>query len=104
MRRFAGFAVIAWLALSTGICAAQTPNLTGTWKLNIEKSRWGKRPKPVSVLLDIEHKEPMVKYAGRVVDAREETREFNFSGTIDGKEYPATTPYGEGKVRPHRVT
>ena len=96
-------AVISSLAFATGICPAQTPSLAGTWKLNVEKSRWGARPKPVSVVVNIEHSEPSVKYSGRVVDAREELREFSFSGTIDGKEYPATMSGGEGKVVLRRV-
>jgi len=103
MTGFARLAVLSWLALSSGICAAQVANLTGTWKLNVQKSSWGKRPKPVSVLVNIEHREPLVKYFGTVVDASQEIREFNFSGTIDGKQYPTTTSFGEGKVTLSRV-
>jgi hypothetical protein len=103
MTGFARLAVLSSLALSLGICAAQVADLTGIWKLNVQKSSWGKRAKVVSALVNIEHREPSVKYSGTVVDAQQEMRQFAFEGRIDGKQYPTTTSYGEGKVTLSRV-
>jgi hypothetical protein len=96
-------ALVSALALSAGISTAQVSDFSGSWKLNPEKSSWGKRPKLVSVIVTIEHKEPSVKYSGMVVDTTQEMRNFNFSGTVDGKEYPSTTAYGSGKVKLSRL-
>ena len=91
------------MALSLTALAAQFANLTGTWHLNVEKSRWGKRRKPVSVVVKIEHKEPALKYSGMVVDANSESRAIAFDEKIDGKEHPAETAYGPGKIIVNRV-
>lgn len=86
------------LVLSLGMGTAQTPSLTGAWDLNVAKSNWGKKAKPQSVEVTIEHSEPDLKYSGVAVDAQEHTRHFEFAGKIDGKEYPVAREYGEGKI------
>lgn len=90
--------LLAWTALSLAVCAAPVPNLSGTWVLNIEKSRWGKKPKPQSVVVVIEHNEPALKYTGTVVDANGDSRHFTVEGLIDGKEYPVAGDHGEGTI------
>lgn len=87
-------AVTAGLGLSPG----QTGNLTGTWHLNAEKSRWGEMRKPHNVVLTIDHKEPAFRYSGSIMYANEDTRDFAFDGAIDGREYPMTRSAGSGKV------
>ena len=73
-------------------------NFSGTWKLNLGKSSWRGLRKPISVIVTIEHKQASFSYSGSLVDADGELRNFEFSGFVDGKEYPATREYGEGKV------
>jgi hypothetical protein len=97
----ASFAV--WIILALGSFAAQIPDLTGTWKLNVAKSSWGKKQKPSSVLVVVEHNEPALKYHGTVVDAHGDGRHFDFSGAIDGREHPVSGQYGEGKTTIRRV-
>ncbi|MCW5981316.1 MAG: hypothetical protein KIT09_24745 [Bryobacteraceae bacterium] len=85
--------------LFAGGCAAEVVDLSGVWRLNLEKSRWGKVPKPVSIVVTIEHREPAIHYSGKMIYVGgEETRDFEFAGTIDGKEYPAARTFGDGKV------
>jgi hypothetical protein len=91
-------ALAATLAFSASLCAEQTNNLTGNWQLNVGKSVWGKVPKPVSVMLTVEHNEPQFSYRGAVQYANEDTREFGFSGAFDGKPYPMSRSVGEGKI------
>jgi hypothetical protein len=95
--------VPAVLTVGLGLSLDQPGNLTGTWHLNVEKSRWGEMRKPNSVVLVIDHKEPALHYSGSIMYANEDTREFVFDGAIDGKEYPMTRSFGKGKVALHRV-
>lgn len=73
-------------------------NFTGTWKLNREKSKYGNLRKPVSVIVTIDHRNPTFSYSGSVVDADGDLRNFEFSGAIDGKQYPASRSYGQGTI------
>jgi len=98
MRKQASRAAVVCLGLAAGLCQAQVINLSGVWKLNVARSSWGKKQKPVSVFVEIDHREPAVKYQGTVVDSHGDGRYFEFEATLDGKEYPFHAPYGEGAV------
>ena len=98
-------------ALSTAmlLAGADVPDLSGTWKLNVQKSSWGKHPKPTSGTVTIEHHEPSLKYSGTVaVEHGSETDDskgtFSFDGAIDGKEYPVTGVAGTGKLSIRRLS
>ncbi|MBI5084365.1 MAG: hypothetical protein HZB13_07195 [Acidobacteria bacterium] len=93
----------ALISLTLGGTILQAPNLTGTWHLNVDKSKWGSVRKPVSVVLVIEHKEPQIQYHGSVTYANEETRDFGFFGAFDGKPYAMTRSYGSGTIVLHRL-
>lgn len=54
------FATALLFAASTLLVAADKPNFTGEWKLNVEKSTFGPIPAPVSQLTKIEHTDPKV--------------------------------------------
>jgi hypothetical protein len=96
------------LFLALGIALAQTPDLSGTWKLNVEKSVWGKHPKPSNATVTIEHREPSFKYSGVVTTGlgseNADRRSFSYEGMIDGKEYPLSGSAGEGTVVLRRVS
>lgn len=89
--------------LAAGWCQAQVADFSGLWNLNVARSSWGKKQKPHSVSVEIEHREPALKYQGTVVDAQGDGRYFSFEGAIDGKEYRYHGPYGEGAIRFQRV-
>lgn len=93
----------ALAACSLYALAGEIPSLTGAWTLNVEKSRWGGKPKPNSVVVHIEHNEPALKYRGTVVDATGESRDFSLEGVIDGKPYPIVASHGEGSLTIHRI-
>lgn len=84
--------------LLAGLCGAQPANLSGSWHLNVEKSKWGSVNKPHSVVLAIEHNEPNLHYHGVVVYANEEDRTFGFSGAFDSKAYPMSRSFGDGEI------
>ncbi len=91
------------ILLGAGLANAQVANMSGGWKLNASKSKFGKVRKPLSIVLVIEHAEPKLSYQGTIVYAHEDSRDFFFEGLIDGKECPATRTFGEGKVAVRRV-
>lgn len=96
--------LLASAAFSLCARAAEVPSLSGAWTLNLEKSRWGAKPKPSSVMLTIEHNEPTLKYRGTAVDATGESRDFSLEAAIDGKPYPVVRSYGEGTVVIRRLS
>ena len=86
-------AIVLTVGIGT-LLAQQAADMSGTWRLNIEKSVWGKHPKPSNGTITIEHREPSFRYSGQVgMGQGSETadqRSFQFDGTIDGKDYPVT--------------
>jgi hypothetical protein len=86
---------------------AQVPDMSGTWRLNVGKSAWGKHPKPSEGTVTIEHREPSFKYSGAVTmqlgGESADRRSFSYEGAIDGKEYPVGGSAGQGTVVLRRV-
>ena len=101
--RIPSWFVPTFLSVALGVCAGQTANFSGSWHLNVEKSHWGSKPKPFSVVLVIEHKDPVLQYHGTVTHTNEDTRDFTFSGAFDGKEYPMVSSIGPGITVLRRV-
>jgi hypothetical protein len=81
-----------------GMCSAQVANLSGTWKLNAEKSSWGRKQKPAGITIHIQHAEPALAYSGMVVDTYGDGRAFEFKGALDGKPQAITNQYGSGTI------
>ena len=71
---------------ATSLLGAGVVNTSGTWKLNVEKSDYGKRPKPKDITVKIEHKEPSLKYTVTGTDGEGKPLNIQFSGAIDGKD------------------
>jgi hypothetical protein len=96
------------LPLIVGAAFAQIPDMSGTWKLNVEKSVWGKHPKPSAATVTIEHREPSFKYSGdvamRLGSETADHRTFSYDGVIDGKGYPVGGSAGQGTMTLKRVS
>jgi hypothetical protein len=103
MRSAKPWIVPVFLSLLQGVAAGQPANISGSWHLNVEKSRWGSTPKPVSVTLEIRHSEPQLQYQGSVMYANEDRRDFGFFGAIDGKPYAMSRSFGSGNIILNRV-
>ena len=72
---------------------AKVLNMTGTWKLNVEKSDGGGQPLPKGVVMvKIVHKEPALKFSETGTDAEGHPFNVEFDGAIDGKPYNVTAP------------
>jgi hypothetical protein len=99
-------AVALALALGIGL-AQQAADMSGTWRLNVEKSSWGKHPKPSGGTVTIVHKEPSFQYSGKIETGQgsetADRRSFDFSGTIDGQEHPLGGSQGQGTASIRRV-
>lgn len=95
--------IVALLLAAAGRCSGQAVDLSGAWKLNVQKSTWNNAHHPDSVTLRIRHSEPFLSFEGSVGHAGEEDRPFHFEGAIDGKEYAAQRSYGPGMVWMRRL-
>lgn len=103
MRLLSWVVLAALLSVALGVYAGENANYSGTWHLDVAKSRWGSKPKPQSVVLVIDHKDPALHYRGTVTESSENTRDFTFDGAIDGKEYPMAGGAGPGMTTLRRV-
>lgn len=89
---------------AASLLGAGAVNTSGTWKLNVEKSDYGKRPKPKDIMVKVEHKEPSLKYTVTGTDGEGKPLNIQFSGAIDGKDYPITgAPNNVAKTSTKRV-
>jgi len=89
---------LALLLLLTIPCLAEPANLSGTWRLDLKKSKWGGHSAPQSGEIVIEHNEPKLKYTGKVTDLDGTENTYSFDGAIDGKEYPVKMGTGDQKI------
>ena len=100
MKRNLAFVAIAVLAFA---CAArvlaQNP-LVGTWKLNVEKSKYNPGPAPKSMTRTVEADGEKMKYTFEGVAADGSPVSYSFTVGVDGKDYPITgaAPTGANTV------
>ena len=91
--------LLSFLLCLSLISAADVANMTGSWKLNIKKSKFEKDAAPLDVLLKIEHAEPALKYSGTVTGSQEGHPDtFEFNGAIDDKIYPVKESVDTGRT------
>jgi hypothetical protein len=91
-------AVLSLLLALSLASAADVANMTGSWKLNVKKSKFDKAA-PTDVTLRIEHNEPAFKYSGSVTGSQEGHPDtFEFTGAIDEKIYPVKESANTGRT------
>ena len=78
-------AAVALLLPSTSALAQSAPNFSGTWKVDIAKSDFGPAPPPDSIVMVIDHKEPVIKATTTQKSQMGETSNDS-TITTDGKE------------------
>jgi len=80
--------VMCVLALGTTAALAQG-NSVGTWKLNVAKSNFGKRPAPKSATLTItDDSATAMKWSYIEVGGDGKTMKVTYNGAPDGKPHP----------------
>lgn len=104
MTRRSVLTVFSGLLIPAILPAADARNMSGEWMLNIEKSKWGEKHRPQSVKIEIQHREPALKYRGTVTDASGVVTKFEFDGAIDNKEYQITDAGVQRAVRIRRIS
>ena len=95
-----GITLITCLLLS-GVRAADKPNLSGTWKLNLSKSKLSDgSPVPYynEFIHEIDHREPRFRLTERIKPAQGDPRVVEWNLTTDGKEYDTKVADNPGKV------
>jgi hypothetical protein len=89
MKSILKFAAIAALVfVASAPLHAQTNPLVGTWKLNLEKSKYSPGPAPTSLTRTVEAQGDGVKYTFAGVAADGKPIAYGFSVTFDGKDNP----------------
>jgi hypothetical protein len=89
-RRYLGIGAMACSLLLSGVRAAEKPNFSGTWRLNLSKSKLSDgSPVPYynEFIHEIDHHEPKFRLTERIKPAEGEPRVVEWNLTTDGKEY-----------------
>jgi hypothetical protein len=87
------------LLASLVVFAADKPDFTGSWKINVAKSELGQMPPPEKFERTIEHKDPAMKLTTvQSMNGNERTSTVEY--TINGQEQTVKTDRGEAKVTP----
>ena len=80
--------IIGMLAFAMSLWAADST--IGTWKLNVDKSKYTPGPPPKSATITYEDTSDGIKRTGESVDAEGKTISFSYTAKYDGKEYPVS--------------
>jgi len=91
-------AILVIYCFCASIAGAQNkPNFSGTWKMNLEKSKWESLNNIRSIIVKIEHKEPHFSESVSVITGNaESTVEGTY--TTDGKESDVQSESGAFKA------
>ena len=90
MRLLKFASILALVAVACAPAYAQTNPAVGTWKLNVEKSKYNPGPAPKSLTRTLEAQGQNVKYSFEGVSAEGTAVAYSFTVAFDGKESPIT--------------
>lgn len=83
------------VATTSSVRAADDPN-NGTWKVNLDKSKYNPGPAPKSATSTIKIENGTETYSSEIVDASGKTIATSFTAKLDGTYGPTTgNPYGD---------
>src|SRR5262245_18653690 len=93
------------LLITATVCLGceSAQDMSGTWKLDVDKSDWHGVRRPLGVVVTVEHQEPRLAYTGHVIYQDSPARGFDFNRAIDGKPYPSLRSYGAGSSKVRRL-
>lgn len=86
----AGFSATVFTVAGREVGLAQTSPLIGTWKLNLEKSKFSPGPPPKSQTLNFEGAGQDLKNTAETIDAQGQATKIVFIHIYDGKPHPTT--------------
>jgi hypothetical protein len=91
----ASLLLLAGVAITSAVRAADSPN-AGTWKLNLEKSKYDPGPAPKSATVTIKIDNNTETYSSDTVTATGEAVHGSFTAKLDGTDAPvAGIPYAD---------
>src|SRR5271169_4475733 len=105
MRLLKFASILALVAVACAPAFAQNNPAVGTWKLNLEKSKYNPGPAPKSLTRTLEAQGDNVKYSFEGVSAEGTAVAYSFTMTFDGKDYPivGSMPGGADAISIKRV-
>jgi hypothetical protein len=77
-------------ALTLTVTTAAADQLSGTWKMNPEKSKYSPGPAPKDLTVAVESDENNYKLDASGTDGDGKPMHVQYSAKFDGKDYPAT--------------
>jgi hypothetical protein len=83
------WAILAVMALGLSAQKSNKPDFSGTWQLDLQRSRLGNVPPPKSLTIQIEHNEPQIRIFTVTTNETGETNE-TLELTTDGKQHAYT--------------
>jgi hypothetical protein len=83
-------ALLGVLLYTHGLSAQATDPLIGTWKLNVEKSKFDPGPGPKSATVKFEAAGQGIKVTTDGVSADGKSTHTEYTASFDGKDYPIT--------------
>jgi hypothetical protein len=90
MKRLLGYFAVVFLAAAVGPTLAQSNPGLGTWKLNVEKSKYTGVPAPKDLTRTLEADGGSVKYTFTGTSQDGSAISYSFTVKYDGKDYPVT--------------
>jgi hypothetical protein len=84
-------AIMVVLPLGLFAQVANKPDFSGTWQLDQLRSRFGDIPQPKSLVIQIEHREPLIRILTVTTTDKGEARE-TLELTTDGKQHARIAP------------
>ena len=89
-RLFAYATAMLVTALTLVVAAAAADQLSGTWKMNAEKSKYSPGPAPKSLTVVVESDENNYKLEATGTDGDGKPLHVQYTAKFDGKDHPAT--------------
>src|SRR6266849_3037915 len=86
-------------ALTLTVTTAAADQLSGTWKMNPEKSKYSPGPAPKDLTVVVESDENNYKLDASGTDGDGKPMHVQYSAKFDGKDYP-----GAGNANAHRIS
>src|SRR6516165_6058698 len=102
-RLFGCAATMLVTALTLFAAAAAADQLSGTWKMNAEKSKYSPGPAPKSLTVVVESDDSNYKIDATGTDGDGKPLHVQYSAKFDGKDYPATGSPNVDSVSVKRV-
>ncbi|MGA2431608.1 MAG: hypothetical protein ABSH13_24140 [Candidatus Acidiferrum sp.] len=100
-------AVVALCLAVPSLMLAQDNPILGTWKLNLEKSKFTGMPTPKSLTRSVSADGDSVKYSYEGTGADGAALAYGFTVKYDGKDYPvtgSTPPFGADQIAIKKLT